>query len=102
MRAALVTMLVLAAAGTAGAPQQQESAWDAGGTVGESGVNYELGDGMTPAAGGIVGFRISPTFSVEGEITQGARKLTRRIAGQFAYEYSPGKTVCVLRVWQQH
>jgi len=101
MRAALVTMLVLAAAGTASAQQQQQqSAWYAGGTVGESWVNYELVDGTTPAAGGIFGFRISPTFSVEGEITQGARKLTRKIAGQFAYEYSPGTTVSVLGVWK--
>jgi len=63
-------------------------------------VDVTVDPTFSPAAGGIVGFRISPTFSVEGEITQGARKLTRRIAGQFAYEYSPGTTVSVLGVWK--
>jgi len=101
MRAALVAVLAfVAAAGTASAQQQQKPAWYAGGTVGASWVNYELAKGSTPAAGGVFGFRTSPKFSVEAEITQGARTLTRNIAGQFRYEYAPGTTVSVLGVWK--
>lgn len=89
MRIALAVVLFLFH-GVGTAVAQGTSRWYAGGAFAASRIAADEVRGTSPTAGGVFGFRITPAFSVEADITRGLGKVTRTYEGTSISFAGPG------------
>lgn len=99
MRTILAAILILGV-DVSTAAAQGTSRWYAGGTLAASRITADQIHGITPAAGVIIGVRLTPAFSVEADVSRSFRTLTRTYSGGGQLELTPTTDLAVLAVWR--